>query len=60
MEKHPGLYNQCSENISDTKNFRRNIIESIESIPRSDAFKRPNSDRNMIGFGFQVHLKMLA
>ena len=29
-------------------------MESIDSIPRSDAFKKPTSDRNMIGFGFQV------
>ena len=34
-------------------------MESIDSIPKSDAFKRPNNDRNMIGFGFQVRCKVL-
>jgi len=33
-------------------------LESIDSIPKSDAFKRPNNDRNMIGFGFQTFVRV--
>jgi len=37
---------------------RANIIESMDSVIGSEAFKRPEQERNMVGFGFQTFVRI--
>ena len=38
--------------------FRENITENMDSVNGSEAFKRPEQERNMVGFGFQTFVRI--
>ena len=48
------IFANCQEIKICSYHFRNHITESMDSAHGHDAFKKPETERNMIGFGFQV------
>ena len=36
----------------------RNFVESMDSVYDSEAFRRPEDERNCVGFGFQTFIRI--
>ena len=36
----------------------RNFVESMDSVYDSEAFRRPEDERNYVGFGFQTFIRI--